>query len=73
MRLGDIRGALAVAEQAGVIAQAAKQPAGTVWAEWWVGIAHHFLGDQAAAQLHLERGLALAVELGTFNANFFGL
>ena len=71
-RLGDIRGALAVAEQAGVIAQAAKHPAGTVWAEWWVGIAHHFLGNQAAAQLHLERGMALAVELGTFNANFFG-
>ena len=73
LRLGDIRGALAVAEQAGVIAQAAKQPVGTVWAEWWEGIAHHFLGDQAAAQLHLERGMALAVELGTFSVNFFGL
>jgi tetratricopeptide (TPR) repeat protein len=70
-RLGDIRGALAVAEQAGVIAQAAKHPAGTVWAEWWVGIGHHFLGNQAAAQLHCERGMELAVELGTF-ANFFG-
>src|SRR5580658_661337 len=70
-RLGDVRGALAVAEQAGVIAQAAKHPAGTVWAECWVGNAHHFLGNQAAAQLHLERGTALAVELGTFNANFF--
>jgi predicted ATPase len=73
MRIGDVRGALAVAEQAGVIAQAAKQPAGTVWAEWGVGIARHFLGNQAAAQLHLERGMALAVELGTFNVNFFGL
>jgi hypothetical protein len=70
-RIGDIRGALAVAEQAGVIAQAAKHPAGAVWAECWVGNAHHFLGNQAAAQFHLERGLALAVELGTFNANFF--
>jgi predicted ATPase/DNA-binding winged helix-turn-helix (wHTH) protein len=65
-RLGDIRGALAVAEQAGVIAQAAKQPAGTVWAECWVGHAHQFLGNQAAAQLHCERSLALA------NATFFG-
>jgi predicted ATPase/DNA-binding winged helix-turn-helix (wHTH) protein len=70
-RLGDVRGALAVAEQGGVIARAAKHPAGTVWAECWVGNAHHFLGNQAAAQLHLERGTALAVELGTFNANFF--
>ena len=72
MRLGDVRGALAVAEQAGVIAQAAKHPDGTAWAEWWEGIARHYLGDQAAAQRHLERGMALAVELGTFDANFFG-
>jgi predicted ATPase/DNA-binding winged helix-turn-helix (wHTH) protein len=72
LRLGDIRDALAVAEQAGDIAQAAKHPAGTVWAEWLVGNARHFLGDQAAAQLHLENGMALAAELGTFDANFFG-
>jgi predicted ATPase/DNA-binding winged helix-turn-helix (wHTH) protein len=69
-RIGDIRGALAVAEQGTVIAQTAKYPAGAVWAECWEGNAHHFLGNQAAAQLHCERGLALAVELGTFN--FFG-
>src|SRR5271154_2531702 len=67
LRLGDIRGALAVAEQAGVIARAAKHPAGTVWAESWLGNAHHFLGNQAAAQLHCERSMALAVELGTVN------
>jgi predicted ATPase/DNA-binding winged helix-turn-helix (wHTH) protein len=69
-RLGDIRGALVVAEQAGAIAQAAKHRAGTVWAEWWAGFDHHFLGNQAAAQLHLERGMALAIELGTFNADW---
>ena len=72
LRLGDIRGTLAVAEQAGVIAQAAKQPAGTVWAECWLGIAHHFLGNQATAQRHCERSMALAVELGTFNESVFG-
>jgi predicted ATPase len=72
-RLGDIRGALAVAEQGGLIAQAAKNQAGTVWTEWRVGIAHNFLGDQASAQLHCERGMALAVELGTFSVNFFGI
>jgi predicted ATPase/DNA-binding winged helix-turn-helix (wHTH) protein len=70
-RLGDIRGALAVAERAGVIAQAAKHSGGAVWAEWWLGIDHHFLGNQAAAQLHCERGMVLAVELGTFNPSFF--
>jgi predicted ATPase/DNA-binding winged helix-turn-helix (wHTH) protein len=73
LRRGDIRGALPVAEHGGTIAQAAKRPSGTVWAEWWEGVAHHYLGDQAAAQLHLERGMALAVELdGAVNANFFG-
>jgi predicted ATPase/DNA-binding winged helix-turn-helix (wHTH) protein len=71
-RLGDVRGALAVAEQAGVIAQATKHPDGTVWAEWWEGIARHYLGDQAAAQRHLERGMTLEVELGIFDASFFG-
>ena len=71
-RRGDIRGALAVAERAGVIAVAAKHPAGAVWTECWMGGAHHHLGDQAAAQLHCERGLALTAELGAFNTNFFG-
>jgi hypothetical protein len=33
-RLGDIHGALAVPERAGVIVQAAKHPGGAVWAEW---------------------------------------
>jgi tetratricopeptide (TPR) repeat protein len=70
-RRGDIRGALAVAEQADVTAQAAKHLVGTVWVEWRVGTAHHFLGNQAAAQLHLERGMELALELGTFNVNSF--
>jgi predicted ATPase/DNA-binding winged helix-turn-helix (wHTH) protein len=70
-RRGDIRGALAAAEQAGAIAEAAKHPAGTVWVEWRVGTAHHFLGNQAASQLHLERGMELVLELGTFNVNFF--
>jgi predicted ATPase/DNA-binding winged helix-turn-helix (wHTH) protein len=70
LRLGDVRGALAVAEQASVIAQAAKH--GTVYAEWGVGFDHHFLGNEAEAQLHLERGMALEVELGAFNADYFG-
>jgi predicted ATPase/DNA-binding winged helix-turn-helix (wHTH) protein len=72
LRLGDIRDALAVAEQAAVIAEAAKHPAGIVWAECWVGNANHFLGDQAATQFHCERSLALLAELGVFNPNFFG-
>jgi predicted ATPase/DNA-binding winged helix-turn-helix (wHTH) protein len=71
-RLGDLRGALPVSEQGGVIAQAARHPFGTVWAEWGVGNTHHFMGNQAVAKLHFERGMALEVELGTFNAHLFG-
>jgi predicted ATPase len=71
-RLGDIRGALAVAERASVVAQAPKHQVGAVWAEWLAGIAHHFLGNQAEAQLHCERGMELAVEVGTFHSNFPG-
>ena len=69
-RLGDICGVLAVAEQTGVIAQAAEYPPGIVWAEWWLGTAHHFLGNQAAAHVHCERGMELAVEVGPFTSNF---
>ena len=71
-RLGDLRDAMAVAEQSGVIAQAAKLPTGTVWAEWRVGVTHHFLGNQAEAQFHLERGMTLAVEVGTYKVSFPG-
>jgi predicted ATPase/DNA-binding winged helix-turn-helix (wHTH) protein len=71
-RLGDIRGALPVSELGAVIAQAARHPFGTVWAEWGVGNTHHFMGNQAVAKLHFERGMALEVELGTFNAHLFG-
>jgi predicted ATPase/DNA-binding winged helix-turn-helix (wHTH) protein len=70
MRLGDIRGALAVAKRGGVIAQAGNYPAGAVLAEWMLGASHHFVGNQAAAQLHHERSMALAVEVGTFNTHF---
>jgi predicted ATPase/DNA-binding winged helix-turn-helix (wHTH) protein len=69
-RLGDIRGALAVAKRGGAIAQAGEYPAGAVLAEWMLGASHHFVGNQAAAQLHHERSMALAVEVGTFNAHF---
>jgi predicted ATPase len=72
-RNGDIRGALVLAERAAVIAQAVRHPVGAAWAEWWLGLDHHFQGDQAAAQRHLERGMARAVEFGAVKTNFFGL
>ena len=73
IRRGDLRGALALAERGGIVARAARHPAGLVWAEWTLGLAHHGLGNQAAAQWHCERGMALAVELGTTAIKFFGV
>jgi hypothetical protein len=73
IRLGDPRAALAAAEHGGAIAQGTTDRAGLISAEWMLGMSHHFAGNQAAAQLHCERGLMLAAELGTFNANYFGV
>jgi hypothetical protein len=70
IRLGDPRAALAAAEHGGAIAQGTTDRAGLISAEWMLGMSHHFVGNQAAAQLHCERGLMLAAELGTFNANY---
>jgi predicted ATPase/DNA-binding winged helix-turn-helix (wHTH) protein len=71
-RIGDFRGALAVAEQSRGLAQGAKKPAGLIMAEWMLGVSHHLVGNQAAAHVNCVSGMTKAVELGTFNANFFG-
>jgi predicted ATPase/DNA-binding winged helix-turn-helix (wHTH) protein len=68
-RIGDFRGALSVAEQGFAVARAAKSTAGLVMADWMLGVSHHLVGNQAAAQRHCEGGMANAVELGQ---NFFG-
>jgi predicted ATPase/DNA-binding winged helix-turn-helix (wHTH) protein len=71
-RIGDFRGSLTVAEQGIAVARAAKNTAGLVMTDWMLGVSHHLVGNQAAAQRHCEGGLANAVELGQLNANFFG-
>jgi len=71
-RIGDFRGALTVAEQGVVVARAAKNMAGLVVSDWMLGVSHHLVGNQAAAQRHCEDGMANAVELGQLNTNCFG-
>jgi predicted ATPase/DNA-binding winged helix-turn-helix (wHTH) protein len=71
-RLGDMRAALVAAERAEAVARVAKRPTGVVCAEWTLATAHHGLGNQAAAQRHSERGMALALESGANNINIFG-
>jgi predicted ATPase/DNA-binding winged helix-turn-helix (wHTH) protein len=71
-RIGDFRGALTVAERGIAVARAAENTAGLVMTDWMLGVSHHLVGDQAAAQRHCEGGMANAVEPGRLNANFFG-
>jgi predicted ATPase/DNA-binding winged helix-turn-helix (wHTH) protein len=71
-RIGDFRGALTVAERGVAVARAAKNTAGLVMTDWMLGVSHHLVGNQAAAQRHLEDGMVRAVELGQFNTSFFG-
>jgi predicted ATPase/DNA-binding winged helix-turn-helix (wHTH) protein len=71
-RLGDFRGAAALAEKSCIIAQRAQNMADLSMAEWVLGKFLQMLGDQAAAQLHCERRMTCSVELPGFNANLFG-
>jgi predicted ATPase/DNA-binding winged helix-turn-helix (wHTH) protein len=71
-RAGDFYSALAVAERASAVADAAKNAAGLAITEWMLGVSHHFLGDQAAALQYCESGMIRAVEFGALNPGFFG-
>ena len=72
IRTGRIQESLAVAERGREVAKAAQVPAGLVMMETVLGISNHLLGNQAAAQSHLESSLTQAMEVGAFNASFFG-
>ena len=71
-RSGDFHSALAVAERASFVADAAKNAAGRIVIECMLGVSYHFLANHAAAQRYCESGIIRAAELGAFNPNFFG-
>lgn len=71
-RIGDFQGALDVALRAMPIAQAEQTPTSLVTAEWMLGVSHHLVGNQEAAQRHCERGIAQAATLGESTPRFFG-
>jgi predicted ATPase/DNA-binding winged helix-turn-helix (wHTH) protein len=72
MRLADFRGALAVAQQSATFAENTEDPVGLLVADFMLGGAYHYIGDQAAAQFHGERALAGAAKPGTSVPNFIG-
>ena len=71
-RVGDFRGALAVARRVSTVAKAADDSAGLIMAEWMLGIAHHCVGNQADAERHCQQGMMHAVAEAVFNPIFFG-
>ena len=56
-RIGDFRGALAIARHASAVAEEAKNGPGLIIAEWMLGVAHHCVGNQADAERHCQRGM----------------
>jgi predicted ATPase/DNA-binding winged helix-turn-helix (wHTH) protein len=71
MRLADFRGALEIAQQSETFAEAAKDPAGLLIADFMLGTCHHFIGDQVAAQFYGERTMARAAEPSAVVPDFF--
>ncbi|MFZ5672414.1 MAG: ATP-binding protein [Pseudomonadota bacterium] len=71
-RVGDFRGALACAERCMLVAEELGEEAGIVMAEWMLGVAHHLVGNQAAAQRHCERGIKRDEAAGGLRIDFFG-
>jgi predicted ATPase/DNA-binding winged helix-turn-helix (wHTH) protein len=57
LRIGNFRGAAAVAEQNEAVAKRAADPTATMIADWMLGVSHHFLGDQASARKYCETAL----------------
>ena len=72
MRLADFRGALEVAQQSATFAENTKDPVGPLIADFMLGGAYHYIGDQAAAQFYGERAMARADEPGTLIPRFIG-
>jgi predicted ATPase len=72
IRVSDFRTALSYAERSVAVAAEDRDPAGSIMAEWSLGVTHHLVGNQEAAQRHCEIGLELARASGLVNIDFFG-
>ncbi|MGD0505424.1 MAG: winged helix-turn-helix domain-containing protein [Steroidobacteraceae bacterium] len=71
-RIGDFRGALAVAERSITIAQAIGSAGVIATGESVLGVAYHLTGDQMGARRHCELGLMKAEAAGAAQVSFFG-
>jgi predicted ATPase/DNA-binding winged helix-turn-helix (wHTH) protein len=72
MRLADFRGALDVAKQSATFAENAEDPIAPLVADFMLGGAYHYLGEQAEAQFYGERAMARIAEPTTPTPGFIG-
>jgi predicted ATPase len=71
-RIGDFRGAVAVAERSAAIALEVGDPGAVIMTDWMLGTAHHLAGNHERAQLHCEIGFKRAAAAGPISVDFFG-
>lgn len=71
-RIGDFRGALALAQRSVTITEAIGSPGVIAAGESVLGVAYHFIGDQTRARRHCERGLMRVEVARTERVAFFG-
>jgi predicted ATPase/DNA-binding winged helix-turn-helix (wHTH) protein len=71
-RICSHRAALEISERSATVARAAGDSTGIVIAEWMLGVTHHLLGNQAAAQHHCERGFELSAATRHVYIDVFG-
>jgi tetratricopeptide (TPR) repeat protein len=70
MRIGDFRGSLTIAMDLQTAAQNDANASYSILSDWMHGSSEHFIGNQAAARDHFERGFA---RTGARNVQLFGL
>ncbi len=70
LRIGDFRGSLAIAEELQILASDTADTSYGILSDWMRGSSEHFLGNQAAARVHFDRGFARS---GARNLQLFGL
>jgi len=71
-RIGDFRGAMAVAQRGIAFVQTIGSPRMIAAGEAALGVAYHSIGDQISARYHCERSLTQAGAAGVAQVSFFG-
>ncbi|HEY2131532.1 MAG TPA: winged helix-turn-helix domain-containing protein [Acetobacteraceae bacterium] len=71
-RIGDFRGALALARRCETVARQLGNPAGIAMADWMLGCTHHRLGNHDSAKKHCAVALTLPPISNRINTIHFG-